>query len=321
MASFERIPRPSLLGPFVMATGIVSVGLGLVGWEGGSRAVLAVAGVWWAVLVVDFLLRPSRESWAAAAPVVVAGTCVVGSRIVPLGWLGAAQALLAGAVLLWPAAVYDVVRRWRGRRSGAVFLGCVATQGVAVLGATLGARMGVAWLSHTALVLFWLGLVLYCVGLLRFAPREIVEGAGEQWIAGGALAISALAGARLLTAGDSGPYLWSADDHDALRAVTVVLLTLALVWYAVLVVAEVRWPRPRYDVHRWATVFPLGMTAVATLSVAAAAELPGLKGPGRVLVWVAAAVWAVCVAGALWAVRASGAAGRSGVPVRSRAPR
>jgi len=31
---------------------------------------------------------------------------------------------------------------------------------------------------------------------------------------------------------------------------------LALTWYAVLLVAEFVRPRPRYDVRRWATVFP-----------------------------------------------------------------
>jgi hypothetical protein len=57
--------------------------------------------------------------------------------------------------------------------------------------------------------------------------------------------------------------------HGPLRAVTLVLLAGSLAWLPVLVYAEARWPRARYDVRRWATAFPLGVTAVACLAVAA----------------------------------------------------
>lgn len=131
-------------------------------------------------------------------------------------------------------------------------------------------------------------------------------------MAGGALAVSALAGAELLAADDGGLYLWNDDDTGVLRTVTVALLVLALTWYAVLLVAEVRWPRPRYDMCRWATVFPMGMTAAAALSVAAAVDVPSLRGLGEVLLWAAVAAWLAVAAAALAAALAS---------VRSRAPR
>ena len=41
------------------------------------------------------------------------------------------------------------------------------------------------------------------------------------------------------------------------------------------------------------------MTAVATLSTATAADLPGLHTPGSALLWVAAAVWLLALAGLL----------------------
>lgn len=47
-------------------------------------------------------------------------------------------------------------------------------------------------------------------------------------------------------------------------------------WYVVLAVAEVRRPRLAYDVRRWATVFPLGMAAGASLSTASAAHVAWL---------------------------------------------
>ncbi len=182
---------------------------------------------------------------------------------------------------------------------GAVFLGCVATQGLAVLAATLAATETSAWLAHTALALFWLGLLLYAVALPRFDLREVAHGAGDHWVAGGALAISALAGSRLIAADGADLYLWNDDDSGVLRAVTAAVLVLDLAWYAVLAVAEIAWPRPHHDVRRWATVFPMGMTAAATLSVASALDVPWLETPGEALLWIAVAAWSVVTAGAV----------------------
>jgi tellurite resistance protein TehA-like permease len=195
---------------------------------------------------------------------------------------------------------------------GSVFLCCVATQGLAVLGATLAAAETTQWLAHAALVLFWLGLVLYGFALSRFEVRQVLEGDGDHWVAGGALAISALAGSKLVAADSARLYLWNDDDRGVLRAVTAALLVLDLAWYAVLLVAEVARPRLRYDARRWATVFPLGMTATAVLSVAAALDVPWLKGPGQVLLWIAVAAWVAVAVGAVADMRAG---------IRSTAPR
>ncbi|MDX6765048.1 hypothetical protein SIN09_38120, partial [Streptomyces sp. F8] len=112
-----------------------------------------------------------------------------------------------------------------------------------------------------------------------------------HWVAGGALSISALAGSRL-----TASPVWSGPAHTALRTVTLVALALSLVWYVVLLAAELRHPRPRYDIRRWATVFPLGMTATACLSVAGPAGIAWLVPLGEVLLWIAVAAWLVTVA-------------------------
>ncbi|MFI1503351.1 tellurite resistance/C4-dicarboxylate transporter family protein [Streptomyces sp. NPDC020597] len=311
--------RPPAFGTAVMATGIVSVGLHLAGYEALSRVWLAMAVVAWVALAADFAVRlvRERERWLAdagtpGALTAVAATSVLGTQVLARGRQTLAEALLALAAVLWPVLLVTVVRRWTRRMPGAVFLGCVATQSLAVLGAVLAKAEAAAWLAHTALVLFWLGLLLYVVALALFDFRQPAEGAGDQWVAGGALAVSALAGAKLLMADDGALYLWNADDTDVLRGLTVALLVLDYVWYAVLLVAEVRWPRPRYDERRWATVFPMGMTAAATLSVAATVDLPALAGPGEALLWVAVAAWLVVAAAAVGSARAG---------VRSRAPR
>lgn len=160
-----------------MATGVLSIGLHLTGYEVLSRVTLVMTGVAWVAL---------------------AATTVLGARVSALGRHLLAEALLALAAVLWPVLLGTVVRRWKRDMPGTVFLCCVATQGLAVLGAVLAPAEASAWLAHTALVLFWLGLVLYGVALALFDPRQVAEGAGDQWVAGGALAVSALAGAKRL---------------------------------------------------------------------------------------------------------------------------
>ncbi|MFJ4514057.1 tellurite resistance/C4-dicarboxylate transporter family protein [Streptomyces sp. NPDC088816] len=296
--------RPPAAGAAVMATGIVSVALHLTGYELLSRLILAVACLAWLTLAADFVLRLLgdrarwiREAGTPGALTAVAATTVLGTRFSALGWQTLAEALLAPAFVLWPGLLVLVVRSSRRPMPGAVFLSCVATEGLAVLAATLAKEQGVAWPAYAALVLFWIGLALYVFALCCFDLRQLLEGHGDHWIAAGALAISALAGARLVTAG-SGRYLWDADDSGVLRTVTLALLVLDLCWYAVLVVAELVRPRPHYDVRRWSTVFPMGMTAAASVSVATAANVPS-RGLGEVLLWIAVAAWLAVAAGAV----------------------
>ncbi|MFB6957378.1 tellurite resistance/C4-dicarboxylate transporter family protein [Streptomyces sp. NPDC056309] len=302
--------RPPAAGAAVMASGIVSAALHLTGYELLSRVILAVACFAWLTLAADFVLRLLgdrarwiREAGTPGALTAVAATTVLGTRFSALGWQTLAEALLALAFVLWPGLLVLVVRNHRRPMPGAVFLSCVATEGLAVLAATLATAQAVACPAYAALVLFWLGLVLYVCALYCFDLRQLLEGHGDQWIAGGALAISALAGARLIAVGGGGMYLWNADDSGVLRTVTLALLVLDLCWYAVLVVAELVRLRPRYDVRRWSTVFPMGITAAASVSVAAAADVPS-RGLGEVLLWVAVAAWLAVATGAVLDARA-----------------
>jgi tellurite resistance protein TehA-like permease len=303
--------RPPAAGAAVMATGIVSIGLDLTGHELLSLVILAVGCVAWLALAADFVVRllGDRSRWTAEAGTpgaltAVASTAVLGTRFSALGWQTLAEVLLALAVVLWPGLMVLVVRNSRRPMPGAVFLSCVATEGLAVLGAALARAEGTVWLAHAALVFFWLGLALYVFALGCFDLRQVLEGHGDHWIPGGALAISALAGAKLIAVGSGGPYLWNSDDSSVLRTVTLALFVLDLCWYAVLALAELVRPRLRYDVRRWATVFPLGMTAVAGLSSAPAVDITWLRGLGEVLLWVAVAAWLAVAAGAVMDARA-----------------
>ncbi|MFD3946690.1 tellurite resistance/C4-dicarboxylate transporter family protein [Streptomyces sp. NPDC058579] len=296
----ERVARwwaelPPAAGAAVMATGILSVGFHLTGLETVSRVLLCLAGVVWVVLAGDFanrLLR-SRPRWVAEADTppaltAVAATTVLGVRVALLGWTTAAAALLALSAVLWAPLLTAVLRHVGRRMPGGVFLICVATQGLVVLGAAL-AVPAEEWLARTALVFFVLGLLLYAAALFRFDFRQVIEGAGDQWVAGGALAISALAGSKLLATG-----VWAGTGaHTVLRTVTLILLAADLAWYVILLGAELLSRRPGYDVRRWATVFPMGMTAVACLSTSTATDIRWLDGLGQVLLWIATAAWLV----------------------------
>ncbi|MFE0175338.1 tellurite resistance/C4-dicarboxylate transporter family protein [Streptomyces sp. NPDC059002] len=284
---------PPAAGSAVMATGIISVGLHLIGHETLSRAALALAVAAWLGLAADFTVRliGQRSRWEAEADTppaltAVAATCVLGTRLALLGLEPLAFVLLAVAAALWLVLLPAVVRHWGRRMPGAVFLVCVATEGIAVLSGSLALTGPTDWLSAVALGFFCLGLLLYAAAFARFDPTNVRTGAGDQWVAGGALAISALAGTKLIAAP-----AFTGAFHEALRAVTLLVLALDVGWYVVLLFAEARWPRPAYDVRRWATVFPMGMTAAATLSAGSAADISWLTGPGEVLVWVAVAGW------------------------------
>ncbi|WP_037774808.1 membrane protein [Streptomyces seoulensis] len=303
--------RPPAAGTAVMATAVVSIGLRLAGVEVVSRIFLVLACLAWLALAGTFAFRLAgqRGRWAEesrdpAALTAVAATAVLGTRVSLLGVQSLAGALLALAALLWPVLLVSVLRNWGQRMPGTVFLCCVATQALAVLAATLAGAEATAWLAHAALVLFWLGLLLYALALPRFDSRQVLQGPGDHWIAGGALSISALAGARLISADSARLYLWNKDDSGVLHQVTAILLALDLACYAVLVLAELARPRTRYGLLRWATVFSMGMTATATLAVSAALDVSWLSGPGKVLVWVAVAVWLAAAAGAVPAARA-----------------
>lgn len=301
---------PPATGAAVMATAVLSVGLHLLGVEWASLVMLVVALLVWLFLAAVFArhLLTERDRWrheidTPPALTAVAATAVLGTRLSLLGHQPVSIALLCLSASLWPPLMSHVIRHWQSKVPGAAYLVCVATQAIVVLAATVATADRQAWLMWPALVLFATGLVLYGVVLIRFDFRQLATGRGDHWIIAGAMAISALAGSKLVAAVPDGALRWATPAHDVLRIVTLVALGVAFAWYAVLVVCELRWPRLHHDVRRWATVFPLGMTAVAALSTATAADVPALWTCGKVLLWPALVVWAVVAVGAVRSAR------------------
>jgi tellurite resistance protein TehA-like permease len=290
---------PPGAGAAVMATGIVSIGFHLTGYDVLSGVMLVLAAALWVLLAVAFAVKLliDRAGWVAAsgnppALTAVAATCVLGTRLSMFGSQRTALALLAISAAAWPWLLVSVLRHLGRRRPGAVFLICVATEGLAVLAGTLANTGQGDWLAWAALVLCLAGVLLYVLALLCFDAGQVLTGHGDHWIAAGALAISALAASKL-----TASPLWTGAGHSALRVFTLVLLGLDLAWYAVLAVCEFVRPRLHYDLRRWSTIFPLGMSASAALNASQSAGVHPLHGLGSVLLWIAAAGWLAVAAG------------------------
>ncbi|WP_301125036.1 hypothetical protein [Streptomyces cacaoi] len=280
---------PPAAGAMVMATGIVSIAFETAGYSIVSLIALGVGVTAWVLLAADFVRRlltarsrVEADAHTPAALTGVAATAVLGTRLALAELRPAAIASLILATLLWPLLLVAVLRN-RGRQMpGSVFLICVATQSLAVLAAALATSLQAGWLADAGLALFGVGIVLYAEALLRFDVRQVRTGHGDHWVSTGALAISAVAASRLASTGH-----WTGGAAATLDNLTLALAAAALAGYAVLLFAEVRWPRPGADVRRWATVFPLGMTAQAALT----APSPILHPVGHALLWVAALAW------------------------------
>lgn len=262
-------------GAVVMGTGIVSVALSLDGRESLSRllfvaaaaGLIAVAAAL-ATFAVSDRVTLREHACAPGALTWVAATDVVGARLTLFGWRHEAEALLVVASALWLVLVPCVLAHWRTPTVGLSFLLVVATESVAVLTARVG-------LAHAALVPFALGLAFYVFVVARFDVRHVLEGDGDHWIAGGALAIAALAAARC-----------------GLHTLALAVWAAAAAWLPALLLAEIVRPRLRFDPRRWSTVFPLGMYAVCSFAVGGR-----LVDFARAWVWVALAAWATAAAG------------------------
>jgi hypothetical protein len=292
---------PPGLGAVVMATGIVSIGLSLDGRQTLSRILLVIAAVVWVTLGLllagRLLLERERvrgEAHSPAALTGVAGTATLGTGLAMLGWNWAGIALLAIALALWPLLLAPVLSHWSTPTVGVSLMLAVSTESLAVLAAALAASEDVDWLLAAALAPFALGLGFYVFVISRFDIRQLAVGRGDQWVGGGALAISALAAGHITLAARSLGALQGAQT--ALQDAAVVLWALSIVWLPVLLAAELLWPRPHYDVRRWSTAFPIGMYAACSFDVGSAAHAPGITDFARVWVWVAVVVWLIVCA-------------------------
>ena len=264
-----------------MATGIVSVGAHLLDVDAVAVALfafnIAAYVVLWALTIVRIarhrpaLLRDLTDHRVAFGFfTIVAGTCVLGTETILI-----ADHFAIATVLLAIAAVIN----------GGWLLSVVATQAIAVLTALLAAHWGqplrmhanfVAlsmWLWGGMLYIWIVALIFYRYMFFRFSPSDL---APPYWINMGAMAISTLAGALLITASPDAPFL--ASMQPFLEGFMVFYWATGTWWIPMIAILAIwRYGFRRqpftYDPLYWGAVFPLGMYAVGTFEMERAMEL------------------------------------------------
>ncbi|HET9842909.1 MAG TPA: tellurite resistance/C4-dicarboxylate transporter family protein [Nocardioides sp.] len=330
----------------VMATGIISVGTHLEHRRLVSDVLLMVCAVAFVVLlglttarlvlyrpaVVSDFLDPRR---AFGFFTFVAGTNVLGVRLGVAGHPSVTAGLLIASGLAWLVLGYVVP--WTavlGRKerpvvataNGTWFIWVVASQSVAVAAATIEpvfdhARRELAVLA----IMSWsVGVALYCAAglivslrlmLYEFGPEELTP---PYWVSMGALAITVLAGARIVQMADA-PMV--AVTRGLVAGLAVVFWAFAT-WLIPVLIAAGWWRHAHfrvplvYDATLWSMVFPLGMYAVAGIYLGRADHLPIVEGVGRVALWVALAAWTIVFASMCWHVVRTVLAPAKALPVR-----
>jgi tellurite resistance protein TehA-like permease len=309
-----------------MATGVISVGLAYDGRRLLSRCLLVLAVAAFVALLalnawrmlsyrpelVDDLTHPRSGfgfyTFVAAADV-LAARIATDQTGVALGLLVVAAAcwLARGYAVPWTTRLGADERPIAAAANGTWFLWAVGAQSVAVAAAALaGARHGPA-LPSVAVGAWFLGVVLYVLTAVVVAIRLLTADLGPAdlappyWIAMGAVAITALAGAEITLLPRSalldatGGVIRTGSLAAWVLATWLVPALLAMTWWRHLT----RRVPLTYDESLWSIVFPLGMYAVASTRLGAADGFSFLDDVGRVWIWVALAAWAVTAAAAV----------------------
>jgi tellurite resistance protein TehA-like permease len=235
-----------------------------------------------------------------------------------------AAVFLALGTTLWIGLTYTIFTALTVKRdkpplekglTGAWLIAVVATQSIAVLAALIARdwpqplRLELnffalsMWLWGGMFYIWIISLIFYRYTFFTFSPGDLTP---PYWINMGAMAISTLAGARLVQNTPDAPFL--ASLLPFLKGFTVFYWATGTWWIPMLLVLGVwrhliqRFPL-RYDPLYWGAVFPLGMYTVATMQMAEALDLPFLA-PLPPLVFAAAlAAWMLACIGLLWELR------------------
>jgi tellurite resistance protein TehA-like permease len=143
------------------------------------------------------------------------------------------------------------------------------------------------FLYGAAGILVSLRLMLY-----SFGPEELTP---PYWVSMGALAITVLAGARIVEMADA-PMV--DVTRDLIAGLAVVFWAFAT-WLIPVLVAAGWWRHVsrkvplRYEATLWSIIFPLGMYAVAGIYLGQTDRLPVVSLVGSVELWVAFVAWAL----------------------------
>ena len=237
---------------------MLGVRLGIEGYYGAAAAMLVLSGIAW--LVLGYVVPWTAVLGRAERPIVATanGTWFI--------WVVASESVAIAAAVIEPVFV-------TGRRELAL---------LAVMSWSVG-----VFLYAAAGLFVSLRLMLY-----EFGPEELTP---PYWVSMGALAITVLAGARIVEMADA-PIVHA--TRELIAGLAVVFWAFATWLIPVLVAAGwwrhvVRRVPLRYEATLWSIVFPLGIYAVAGIYLGQADRLPVVGMIGRVELWVALTAWAI----------------------------
>jgi len=310
-----------------MATGIVSIGSRLLGHNLIAEILLYTTTVGWIVLTLAYIIRAVRfprrfvaslkaPSSAVAYFTVVAGTNVLATALLAHGTWLLSTIMGIFAFLVWLVLTYGLFSSvvLAGNHpalreiTGVWLVWVVATQSVAVLATALAPQLewatGRDMLGSTA-VLFWgVGVVLYLIlVVIIFLRLFLIETTpGEMgpayWILMGATAISVRAAAGILDLGTSESSSLLTQMHPFVAGFAVVLWSFGSWFIPMLVIFGfwryfVRHYSWAYEAKLWSVVFPLGMYAVASVTLGRAIGFEFMQQLAVVWVWFGIAAWAL----------------------------
>jgi len=308
----------------VMATGIVSLAAHLHGLEIVAKVLFGLnlgfyAGLWVLTLLRFLRFRQqllddlTHHALGPAFLTKVAATCVLGSQFAALTpWLRIAQCLWFFGLALWVLLSYAfftavIVREPKppletGIHGGWLLI-VVSTESLCVLGATLGPALGpspimllvslLAYLLGAMLYLVLITLILYRWMFFTMTAEQMMP---SYWINMGALAITTLAGTRLLLAQNH----WSLlrDLAPFLTGFTLFFWAAGTWWIPLLVIVGIWRHRSRhvplsYSPQYWSLVFPLGMYSAATWMLGQATRIALFERISAIFLAVALAAWCI----------------------------
>ncbi|MGZ5435673.1 MAG: tellurite resistance/C4-dicarboxylate transporter family protein, partial [Pyrinomonadaceae bacterium] len=240
--------------------------------------------------------------------------------LIVAGWTMAAVALWLVGLLLWAIIMYSFFALVTVREdkppiesglSGVWLVAVVATQSISVLGTLLASQFGAFRepLLFFTLCMFLLGcmhyLLLITLIFYRFTFVNLTSASltPPYWINMGAVAITTLAGARLILAASEWTLL--GEMLPFIKGFTLFFWAAGTWWIPLLFILGFwrhvykRFPL-RYDPQYWGMVFPLGMYTVCTFQLAKAINFEPLMIIPRYFVFVAFAAWLAAFVGLIW---------------------
>ena len=316
----------------VMATGIISIACYFLEMSSLALTLLVINVIAYVVLWSLLLLRLFVFFSRVKADIndhvrgpgfftVVAGTSVLGSELlIVLDGYRVAVGLWFAGMLLWAVIMYTFFAAMTVRENkpsietglnGGWLLAVVATQSISVLGTLLVSHL----MDYREPILFFT-LCMFLLGCMLYLPLitlifyrftfvnvTVASLTPPYWINMGAVAITTLAGARLIIAAPG----WSLlnDVLPFLKGFALFFWAAGTWWIPLLFILGLwrhvykRFPL-QYDPQYWGMVFPFGMYTVCTFQLAKAINFPPLLVIPRYFIYLALAGWVAVSLGLIY---------------------